>query len=40
MRGASANTIVLPPQLSGREFDIVGRFAPQDLLIVKVAATH
>jgi hypothetical protein len=38
MRGASANTIVLPPLLSGRDFDIVGRFAPQDLLILRVAA--
>jgi hypothetical protein len=38
MRGASANTIVIPSQLAGREFDIVGRFGPQDLLILKIAA--
>ena len=40
MRGASANTIVLPPLLSGRDFNIVGRFAPQDLLIIRVAAAR
>jgi 4-amino-4-deoxy-L-arabinose transferase-like glycosyltransferase len=40
MRGASATTIVLPPQLSGREFDIVERFTPQDLLLLRVAATR
>jgi len=40
MGGASANTIVLPSQLSGREFTIVGRFAPQDLLMIRVAASR
>jgi 4-amino-4-deoxy-L-arabinose transferase-like glycosyltransferase len=40
MAGASANTIVLPFQLSGREFTIVGRFAPQDLLMIRVAASR
>jgi len=40
IRGASANTIVLPQQLSGREFNIVGRFAPQDLLLLRVAAVR
>jgi hypothetical protein len=38
MRGASASTIVLPPQLSGREFGILGRFTSLDLLVLKVAA--
>ena len=38
MRGASANTIVLPAQLSGREFTILSRFAQQDLLMLRVAA--
>ena len=38
MRGASANTIVIPQQLAGREFDIVGRFKQQDLLILRVGA--
>jgi len=37
MRGASANTIVLPAQLLGREFTILGRFAQQDLLMLRVA---
>src|SRR3954462_315696 len=37
MRGASASTIVLPQQLSGREFTIVGRFPAQDLLMLRVA---
>jgi hypothetical protein len=37
MSGASANTIVLPPQLSSREFNILGRFAQQDLLMLRVA---
>jgi 4-amino-4-deoxy-L-arabinose transferase-like glycosyltransferase len=40
LRGASANTIVIPSQLAGRNFDIVGRFAPQDLLLIRVAAAH
>jgi hypothetical protein len=40
LRGASANTIVIPSKLAGRDFDIVGRFAPQDLLLIKVAAVR
>ena len=37
MPGASANTIVLPSQLAGRDCDIVGRLGPQDLLIIRVS---
>ena len=40
LRGASADTIVIPSQLAGRNFDIVGRFPPQDLLIIRVAAAR
>ncbi len=40
MHGASASTIVVPAQLAGRDFSIVGRYTPQDLLILKVSAAH
>jgi hypothetical protein len=36
MRGASANTILIPSQLAGRHFTTAGSYAPQDLLILRV----